>query len=588
MKNIQLLIALFLFLSTSSFGQSKITEKEYKAHLSFLASDSLKGRMPATAESEVAAEYIRNEFKKAGLQMIEEDGFQSFDIIVGIEPGAGNYFKAGTEAAKLHEDYIPLAISANAELAASVSFAGYGLPADSASGRKSSYEGLDVFGKWVMILQGDPEGNRRIMPGSPASINSKVRLAKKLDAAGLILVADSKTSPEDKLTPLSYRRGSQQGNIPVIHIKREPANRILQMAGEYPIDEQAKKIRENNQPVSFDTKVSVSAKTELVYISKKARNVVGMLKGSDSELSDEYIIVGAHYDHLGTGKHGSRDPQPNVIHYGADDNASGTAALIETAEYFGTRKSRSKRSMIFIAFDAEEMGLLGSAYYADNAKTDISKTYAMINFDMVGRLSAEKPEMTVSGTGTAEEFNEILEKYKEKTDIAQALNPGGQGASDHSSFYRKDIPVLFFSTGGHDDYHTSRDTHDKINYTGMRTFTEYTAELIDYLANRKAPLTFKETGSKHQPQRMTLKVTLGVMPGFAATDVVGLRIDGISEGGPAEAAGLQRGDVIKKLGEYSIKDIYEYMEVLQKFEAGQEIELEYERDETLKKVTVKL
>jgi hypothetical protein len=587
MKKTQLLFAMFLLISTISFGQTKITEKEYKTHLRFLASDSLKGRYPATAESEVAAEYIRNEFKKAGLTLTEDGGFQTFDIVTGIEPG-DNYFKAATLSAEPAVDFIPLPVSANSELTAGVSFVGYGLPADSASGRKSSYEGIDVYRKWVMVLQGSPEGKRRIMPGSPASLSSKIRLAKKLDAAGLILVFDSQASPEDELTPLSYRRGSHQGDIPVIQIKRELANQILQIAGEYPIDEQVKKIKENNQPVSFNTKVSISAKTELLYITKKARNVVGMLKGSDPELSDEYIIIGAHYDHLGKGEHGSRDSQHNAIHYGADDNASGTAAVIETAEYFGTRKSRSKRSMIFIAFDAEEMGLLGSAYYADNAKIDISKTYAMINFDMIGRLSDEKPELVVNGTGTAEEFEDILESYKKKTDIAQAFNPGGQGASDHSSFYRKDIPVLFFSTGGHDDYHTSRDTYDKINYGGMEELTEYTAELIEYLANRKESLTFKETGNKHQPQRMTLKVTLGVMPGFGATDVKGLRIDGISEGGPAEAAGLQKGDVIKKMGEYSIKDIYEYMEVLQKFEPGQEVELEYERDETLKIVTVKL
>ena len=298
-------------------------------------------------------------------------------------------------------------------------------------------------------------------------------------------------------------------------------------------------------------------------------------------MKNEYIIIGGHYDHLGMGgkNSGSRKPDTIAVHNGADDNASGVASVIEIAEKFASLKTPTKRSIIFIAFGAEEIGLLGSAYFTNNPLIDLSKIYAMLNLDMVGKLDKEKPTLTIAGTGTAIEFEEFLKKYDSKTNIKFALSASGFGASDHSSFYSKNIPILFFNTGAHQDYHTPEDDTEFINFEGQKQISDIIYEIAFELAESKETLTFQETNESQSKGKYSrnFKVTLGIMPGFGDTENKGLRVDGVSKGRPAEIGGMKKGDIITAIDGKPILNIYDYMERLGECKEGQIINVDVNR-----------
>jgi aminopeptidase-like protein len=273
-------------------------------------------------------------------------------------------------------------------------------------------------------------------------------------------------------------------------------------------------------------------------------------------------------------------PDTSAVHNGADDNASGVASVLEIAEAFKKDKIKPDRSIIFMAFGAEEMGLLGSAYYVKNPVVELKKTYAMVNLDMVGKLDQEEPVVTIAGTGTAKEFNALLDSYKDKVDFDMAYSPDGYGASDHSSFYSDNVPVLFFNTGAHQDYHTPFDDVETLNYEGQEKVTKFILEVLSELSLKQEELTYVETGSyQGRPTGRGLRVTLGIIPGFGDTSNKGLRVDGTRKGGPAESGGMKKGDVITAINGEKIKNIYEYMDVLGKLKAGQQITVDVTRKE---------
>lgn len=288
------------------------------------------------------------------------------------------------------------------------------------------------------------------------------------------------------------------------------------------------------------------------------------------------IIVGAHYDHLGLGlESGSLDPNPkNKIHNGADDNASGTAGVIELARYFQENGRKEKYNLLFLCFSGEELGLYGSKYYADHPTIDLSKVDAYINLDMVGRLDPEKKTLEVMGTGTSPVWEPMLQKLS-NDHVKIKTDSSGTGPSDHTSFYLKDIPVLHFFTGSHSDYHKPSDDYDKINYEGEVEVLKIIAKVIEEL-DAQPKIKFLKTKSKPMSTRSSFKVTLGIMPSYTA-DEEGLKIDGVSEGKPAAAAGLLAGDVIIQMGDIAVKDIQNYMEALSKFEKGQTVPVKFKR-----------
>ncbi len=292
-----------------------------------------------------------------------------------------------------------------------------------------------------------------------------------------------------------------------------------------------------------------------------SRNVVGFLDNG----ADHTIIIGAHYDHLGLGHdRNSLDANPHgKIHNGADDNASGTAGVLELARYFGKNGVRERHNFLFICFSAEELGLIGSKKYTERPTTDLSKAHFMLNMDMIGRLNDER-RLVVGGVGTAPDFVPLLESLP-KDNLSLKMDSSGVGPSDHTSFYLKNIPVLFFFTGQHADYHKPTDDVDKINFPGQKAVLDFAVQLIEVL-DQKPKLTFQPTRSNTE-DTPRFRVTLGIMPDYTF-EGEGVHVDGVTEGKPAARAGLQRGDRIIALGDMEVHTVREYMQALSKFQKG--------------------
>jgi Zn-dependent M28 family amino/carboxypeptidase len=291
------------------------------------------------------------------------------------------------------------------------------------------------------------------------------------------------------------------------------------------------------------------------------------------------MAIGGHYDHLGMGGPGtgSRVPDTVAVHYGADDNASGTAGVIELAGYFSAKKDELSRSMIFVAFAAEEMGLLGSKYFVENPPVDLEKIDVMFNLDMIGRLNEEQ-RVSIGGTGTALEFDSLL-GLVEHEGLDLSFSPEGSGPSDHASFYAKDISVLFISTGAHPDYHTPGDSVGSLNIEGMNVLTNYVAKLIEVIGSEET-LSFQEAGPKRTvSSRQNLKVTLGFMPDFTDNSNTGMKVDFPTPGKPAAVAGIKKGDRIVGINGLKVANIQDYMVRLKSLEPGQIVTVELLRGE---------
>jgi Zn-dependent M28 family amino/carboxypeptidase len=324
----------------------------------------------------------------------------------------------------------------------------------------------------------------------------------------------------------------------------------------------------------------IKSNVDLVKDQAMAYNVVAMIEGGDPLLKDQFVIIGAHYDHLGMGGFGSgsRVPDTTAVHYGADDNASGVAAMIELAKYFAQPENKPARSLVFVAFDAEEMGLIGSRYFADNPPIDLAKVTAMINFDMIGRLK-ESNTISIGGTGTSLETTQILDRLAEKYPLQLAYSTEGFGPSDHAAFYSKNLPVFFISTGAHADYHTPRDNPESINAEGIVKVLDFSAGLVAELANRSEMLTFQEAGpSARGDHRYNFKVTLGIMPDMTSSGNDGLKVEAVRPGAPAASGGMLKGDVITAIDGNPVGNIYDYMGRLKNLEAGQVISVDIIRE----------
>jgi len=562
-------------------AQVDITADEIREHISFLASDSLKGRKPGTREGDIAAEYIRVRVVKNGLTPLGENGLQYFNVITSVELGERNSLSFGTFQGENKRDYIPLSFSANGKVTADVAFAGYGLDftADSISWR--DYEGMDVAGKWVMILFGYPEV--KIQQGEfekLSPIHRKILAAKDKGCAGVLFVSGEKYDPKDELTVLYYEQGKSSVGIPVIHLKRNVADSLLAGSGRTISSLEATVLAEK-KPVSFATTRLLTAEIDVVKKEVRTQNVVAVLEGADKNLKNEYLVLGAHYDHLGFGGmgSGSRWPDTLAIHNGADDNASGVAGILEIIEKLAANRKSLKRSILFISFGAEEMGTVGSKYFLNHPLVDLAKIRYMFNLDMVGRLDKESQSLSVSGTGTAVGLDSVVKTHTRVSGLSARLSPDGYGPSDHAPFYISNISVLSFMTSIHTDYHTPVDDVDKINFEGEKKIADLVYSLITDLSSRSEVLAFQEAGPKTQVgMTRRFKVTLGIMPDVVSSDVKGLRADAVLPGRPAANAGMQKGDIIVAMEGKPINDIYEYMHRLADFKVGQRISIEVLRN----------
>jgi aminopeptidase YwaD len=562
---------------------------------------------------------------------------QKFPYVAGVELGKNNLLQVNPGPAddledyKVGEDWMPLGFSSNEEIRkAPYVFVGYGIT--DAGLKYDSYAGHAVKDAVAIALSGTPDGDSpHGLFGRYEDPHWKAIAARNAGAKALFIIAAEETLNEDRLSRLRFDNSAGDAGLPVAVISRQLAARLFG-SGDKKDTLQALTKAATAQPANSDpalvkqvmTKslpvkgVTLSVVVAIVRREVEAANVVGILAGSDPTLQNETIVIGAHYDHLGRGGEGSLAPREGEIHHGADDNASGVAGVLELARMFAAQQPRPRRTLVFIAFSGEEEGLLGSNYYVNHPIVPLANTVAMINMDMIGRMKDNK--LIVGGVGTATEWRPSLaaansaERLKvtarpdSTSEISNANSAGvlrevpivtgsngqvvasivldrsfelslsedGYGPSDHSSFYAKQVPVLFFWTGTHEDYHKPSDTADKINYPDEARIVALVARVVhDVAGNDKRP-TYAVAKSESTGRSLGFRVYLGTIPNYAdATD--GLLLDGVRDDSPAAKAGIKAGDKIVKLADREVKNVYDYTAALGEMKAGQEYEVELMR-----------
>jgi Zn-dependent M28 family amino/carboxypeptidase len=580
-----------------SLGSSagSISAERIAEHIRFLASDQLRGRRAGTPDADQAANYIADEFKKYGLTPAAPSGFlEPFTFVSGVKLGDSNYLHvkaSGIESTlAIGTDYMPLAFSSSVAVRGPVVFGGYGISAPEQ--QYDDYKAIDVKRKIVMIMRGSPDGDNPhgrfadyTAPGR--EIEFKTLAARQKGASGIMFISDAESFKDDPLSRLRYDLNFLDAGIPAVVLSRDAASRLLGIAGiKLPAaDDSARQAA----PAADDLPgVDSQIKTDVIRIESTTSNIVGLIKGADPQLTTEYVVIGAHYDHLGLGGPESLSQNPyGQIHHGADDNASGTAAVLELARVLAEHRQQLKRSIIMASFSGEEEGLLGSAAYTRNPPVPLSSTVAMINMDMIGRLRLNM--LMVSGTATSPAWKPLLEELNKK-DVAGradggagngrfklALGDDGYGPSDHQSFYIRDIPVLFFFTGSHDDYHKPSDTADKINAEGIKQVAELVGEVAIRVADEPSRIAFTKVKKESKPAAGGFRVYLGTVPNYAE-QADGLKLDGVRPDSPAERAGLKAGDIVVKLSHVDVKNVYDYTYALEELKAGVEVDMVIRRE----------
>ncbi len=590
------------------------TEKNLRTHVSYLASDELEGRKTGERGGTQAAGYIANMFARYKLEggyinpndaKKKASFLQPFEYISGVEigekTGMGFYPKGDRTAQykKLTEGYwMPLAYSPNASIPMSeIVFAGYGISSEEL--KHDDYAGLDVKGKIVAVFDGAPDGGSPHSPFARFNSFAKANIAKQKGASALMIISSQEKFENEKLAKLNYNQTLGETAIPTVVVSRSLIGMDLlgvEKVSEVDAIEKWLESKPVNAQVRFSNlpRSTASINIDLKKIQAEAYNVIGIVEGRDDVLKNEAIIIGAHYDHLGRGGSGSLAPNSSEIHNGADDNASGTSAMLELARQFRKEK-KNKRTLIFIAFGGEEEGLLGSKAYTNNPVFPLEKTVAMINMDMVGRLNENK--LTVGGIGTASEWDNLINANNsvkaefvkvlyggngQKIDNSMKLsfpkfnlqlNQDGFGPSDHSSFYSKKIPVLFFFTGTHTDYHKPSDDSDKVNYEGLEKITEFVSEIVKTIDQNSARPTYTVAETTNTMGRGGFNVSLGTIPSYADSDNTGLVLDGVRKDSAADKAGIKGGDKIIKLAGKDVRNISDYMFMLGEMKAGETYEV---------------
>lgn len=575
---ISLLVALcFAFACKQKIAVNpEITKEELYQHIDFLASDSLMGRQPGTPYDRVAAKYIKDKMALSGIKLMEKNGYQFLEFIEHQDVGESNTLAVNGIRFGFGDDFTVLPFSSSDTLVSTAVFVGYGLNFFSDTLTWDDYATVNVSEKWAIMLRGNPFGDN---PNSPLATHTsdryKAMRAKDQGAAGVILVSGEQFDRQDHIT--FSRQKSFNIDIPVVHIKRSVANAILKPSGKNVGDLEADLMLKKH-PSSFAVGASICARTDIVTSKRNTQNVVGLIKGTDPLLKNQYIVVGAHFDHIGMGgkSSSSRMPDSLAVHSGADDNASGVAAVLEIGQRLAHQATR--RSVVVVAFAAEEMGLLGSRYFVENLPVPRDSIVTMINIDMLGRLN-EESTLQVGGVKTSAEAENLLLSTNEGYSFNLALSPQGYGPSDHASFYAQNIPVLFFSTGPHTDYHTPNDRIQRINFDGLQRASNFIFDVVTEIANAPQALTFQEAGPAQPSSRhgQELKVRLGIMPDVSGAPAEGLRVLAVTEDQPAWVAGIQKNDMITAINGKPVRNIQDYMFRLQDLTAGSTISVELKR-----------
>jgi aminopeptidase YwaD len=564
-----------------------ISAEKILSEITYLASDSLKGRKPGTSGDSLAASFIRIELKKNGAIPIFDHGFQRFSIVSDVHPGKKNILQINGANAKMNTDFIPASFSSVDSLENTVVFAGYGFNIHQDSLQWNDYDSLNVINKWVMIFQGKPGDNENNPLVKFSKDRNKALTAKDKGAKGLLIIA--KNDQKDLIVYGNFDKTTSNAGIPVFYISWKLAENMLKKEGKS-IATIFETIGKEKKPGSFELKTKVKGVSDVVTVSSTTYNIVAKIEGSDLALKNEYIIIGGHYDHLGMGgpESGSRMPDTLAIHNGADDNASGVAGVIELADAFASSPVKPKRSLIFVAFSGEEMGMLGSKEFVKNPPVDLKSMTAMFNFDMIGRMKKDNPKLSIGGTGTSIQTDSLIGLINKDLPFSVSKSPEGYGPSDHASFYKNNIPVFFFTTGVHDDYHTPFDDVEKLDIQQEVNLLNFAYKLIELVANQDKALTFKEAGSKEENSSRSFKVSLGIIPDVVGSSENGMGVDGVKKGGPAEAGGILKGDIITSINDLPVANVYDYMARLNTLKKGQKVKVEVIRNGKKEVLSVQL
>jgi aminopeptidase YwaD len=558
-----------------------------KKHVAKLASDELEGRKPGTAGADKAARYIADQFYDYGLDCAapkstcrsggnDHPGYmKEFPFIAAVQLAKNNSLNIWRDGRaspiSLRTDWMPIGFSSNGSLKQTqLVFAGYGITATDLN--HDDYANIDAKGKVALVFAGTPDGdNQHGRFARYADVRFRAVAAKDHGAKALIIIANDEKFAEDRLSRLSYDQTAGEAGLPVIAISRQTAAKLFGLPGAAEIG------RLEKSPASWAEQKfpnnAVGLSVDITRRSVPAYNVVGTLEGSDPNLKREFIVIGAHYDGLGRGgESNSRAPGSNEIHHGADDNASGVAGLLELARIFSAEKTKLRRSLVFIAFSAEESGLIGSHYYVNNPAVPLAESVAMINMDMIGRLRDGK--LSVGGVGTSAEFRKLVEGLNGGTrGFTLQLSEDGFGPSDHSSFYAKQLPVLFFYTGTHEDYHKPSDTAEKINYEGEAQVVDFVGAIVRAIDGSDARPAYILARGRSGGRSMSFRVYLGTVPNYAESND-GMLLDAVRDDSPAFKAGIKTGDKIVKLAGREIKNVYDYTYSLGEMKPDQEYEVE--------------
>jgi hypothetical protein len=573
-----------------------IDPERFLADVKFLASKNLKGRATGSPELEKAAGYIAAQFRSAGLKPIDgKSYFQAFTVTTNARIGPANQFESatGNEASvlKVGEQFIPFNFSSSGKLTGPVVFAGYGITAPEYG--YDDFAGIDAKDKVVLILRHEPQefDEKSVFSGKVytehAQFFSKATNAKMHGARGVLLINDRSNhrNDSDDLEKFGSTAGPMDAGIPFVQIKADVADRWFSAAGKN-LEEIQAGIDKDLKPRSFEFpgSVQVQARIDLQRVTRTVHNVAGYLPG----LTDEYVIVGAHYDHLGLGEQFSMAPAQagNTIHPGADDNASGTAGVIELARWLAA-EPRQKRGVLFLCFAGEELGLLGSSYYVNHPTFPMHKAVAMVNMDMIGRIRDKKVFIGGVGSGTNLKslLDEVTAKYGLNIDFSDTT---GYGSSDHTSFTAKQIPVLFFFSGLHADYHKPSDTWDKIDAPSAVRLLDLVADVTDRLretGERPMFVRVKEPESPHGGIAGSSGVStgsgygpdFGSIPDFGET-THGVKFADIREGSPAAEAGLRGGDILVDFDGKPIQNLYDFTYALRSKKPGDLVTVKVLRD----------
>jgi aminopeptidase YwaD len=567
-------------------AQSAFTAQQFLEPIKYLSSDALQGRGNGTPELDEAAEYIADHFRADGLKPAGDDGgyLQHFQVTVGARLGTGNSLAADASGANqalvLNQDYIPLSFSDDGRFSAAVVFAGYGITEP--EHHYDDYQGVDAKGKFVLVLRHEPQESKpQMWLTTHSGLADKVINARNHGAVGMLLVNDTANHPgePDSLIKFGELAGPEELRIAALQVTTSIANQWLKPSG-HTLEGLSSAIDKDlsNHSFALDPTLNLSLTVDVERIRKTESNVIAMLAGSDPGLASQCLVIGAHYDHLGLGDQHSLAPsQIGQIHHGADDNASGTSAVLEIASYFAHRNPLPRHTVMFVSFAGEELGLLGSSYYAGHppAACPMTATAAMINMDMVGRIRDNR--LYVGGTGTSPGFEKLVEGANQSDSAARfaiSYSASGYGASDHTSFTIQSVPVLFFFSGLHSDYHKPSDTWDKIDAAAGARVAELvadTAVALDALNEKPQYVRVAEPTPSAAGGGGGYGPYFGSIPDFGQVEHGGVKFGDVRDGSPAAKAGFKAGDVLIDFGGMKIDNLYDFTYALRAHKPGDKV-----------------